>query len=62
MNSRDAATRDATQREPSYPRELFMPAVVQGIAWRTDYDKGLLAAGPPDAQQISADREKGQCP
>jgi hypothetical protein len=55
MNSRDAA-----QREPSYPRELFMRAVVQGIASCIDYDKALRAAGPPGAQQISADREKGQ--
>src|ERR1700738_5224017 len=55
MNSRDAA-----QREPSYPRELFMRAVVQGIASCIDYDKVLRAAGPPGAQQISADRETGQ--
>lgn len=55
MNSRDAA-----QREPSYPRELFMRTVVQGIASCIDYDKALRAAGPPGAQQISADREKGQ--
>ena len=60
MKGRDAATRDATQREPSYPRELFMPAVVQGIACCSEYDKALLAAGPPGAQQVSADREKGQ--
>ncbi|HME78385.1 MAG TPA: hypothetical protein VKI00_22860 [Mycobacterium sp.] len=55
MNSRDAA-----QREPSYPRELFMRAVVQGIASCIDYDKAPRAAGPPGAQQISAEREKGQ--
>jgi len=54
MNSRDAA-----QREPSYPRELFMRTVVQGIASCIDYDKALRATGPPGAQQISADREKG---
>jgi hypothetical protein len=60
MNTRDAATRDAAQREPSYPREPFMPAVVQGIPRCTDYDEALIAAGPANAQQISADREKGQ--
>jgi predicted DNA-binding transcriptional regulator AlpA len=58
MNSRDAATRDATQRETSYPRQLFMRAVAQGIAWHTEYDKALLATGPPGAQQISANRER----
>jgi hypothetical protein len=60
MNSSDAARRDAKQREPSYPRELFIRAVVQGIAPCIDYDKAPRAAGPPGAQQISADREKGQ--
>jgi hypothetical protein len=50
MNSRDGATRDAMQREPSYRRELFMRAVIQGIAGCAEYDIALLAAGPPGAQ------------
>jgi predicted DNA-binding transcriptional regulator AlpA len=58
MNSRDAATHDAAQREPCHPRQLFMHAVAQGIAWHAEYDKGLLTAGSPGAQQISANRER----
>jgi hypothetical protein len=30
--------------------ELIMRAVAQRITWRTEYDKALLAAGPPGAQ------------
>ena len=46
MNSRTATKHEAAQR----------------IAWRTEYEKALLAAGPLGAQQISATREKGQRP
>ena len=35
-----------------------MRAVTQRTAWRTEYDKALLAAGSPGAQQISATRER----
>jgi predicted DNA-binding transcriptional regulator AlpA len=36
----------------------MMRAVTQRTAWRTEYDKALLAAGPPGAQHISATRER----
>jgi hypothetical protein len=63
MNSRTATKHCAAQRESAYPRdEPIMRAVAQRIAWGTEYDKALLAAGPPGAQQISATREKGQRP
>lgn len=34
--------------------ELIMRAVAQRITWRTEYDKALLATGPPGGQRISA--------
>jgi hypothetical protein len=34
--------------------ELIIRAVAQRITWRTEYDKALLAAGPPGGQHISA--------
>lgn len=39
--------------------ELIMRAVAQRITWRTEYDKALLAAGPPGEQQISATGQEG---
>lgn len=61
MNTRTATKHYAAQREPSYLRgELMMRAVAQRIAWRTEYDKALLAAGPLGGQQISATREERQ--
>lgn len=34
--------------------ELIMRAVAQRIAWRTEYDKALLATGPPGQRETSA--------
>lgn len=45
----DPGDRNAPPRD-----ELIMRAVAQRIAWRTEYDKALLVAGPPGAQQNSA--------
>ena len=60
MSSHTGTKHDAAQRstEPSYPRdEPMMRAVTQRTAWRTEYGKALLTAGPPGAQKISATRE-----
>lgn len=45
----DPGDRNAPPRD-----ELIIRAVAQRIAWKTEYDKALLAAGPPGGQQISA--------
>jgi hypothetical protein len=60
MSSRTGTKHDAAQRstEPSYPRDkLMMRALTQRTAWRTEYGKALLTAGPPGAQEISATHE-----
>lgn len=41
--------------DPAVPSrdELIMRAVAQRITWRTEYDKALLAAGPPGSERTS---------
>ncbi|MEU7764542.1 replication initiator [Nocardia sp. NPDC049190] len=40
------------------PRDhLIMAAISQRITWRAEYDKAMLAAGPPAAQETSAIRQ-----
>jgi hypothetical protein len=53
----DPGDRDVPPRD-----ELIMRAVAQRITWRAEYDKALLAAAAPGAQQISATGQKGQQP
>jgi hypothetical protein len=36
--------------------ELIMRAVAQRVIWRTEYNKALLAAGPPGGHEMSATR------
>jgi len=45
---------DPGDRDAAPLDELIMPTVAQHIAWRTEYEKALLVAGPPGGQQISA--------
>jgi hypothetical protein len=45
---------DSGDRYPPLRDELIIRAVAQCIAWRTEYDKALLAAGPSGGQQVSA--------
>ena len=42
--------------DPTVPTrdELIMRAVAQRITWRTEYDKALIAAGPPGSERTSA--------
>lgn len=42
--------------DPTAPArdELIMRAVAQRITWRTEYDKALIAAGPPGSEKTSA--------
>jgi len=43
---------DSGDRYAPLRDELFIRAVAQRIAWRTEYDKALLAAGPAGGQQV----------
>lgn len=47
----DPGDRNAPPRD-----ELIMRAVAQRLTWRAEYDKALVAAGPPGNQQTSATR------
>jgi hypothetical protein len=47
----DPGDRNAPPRD-----ELIMRAVARRLTWRAEYDKALVAAGPPGNQRVSATR------